>query len=142
MLKAPFRLEYAYKRSTGPIIGRFLTGLLEGRILGVKTADGRVLAPAREFDPATGQGVTEDWVEVGPEGTVTAWSWVSQPGDRHPLGRASAWALIRLDGADTALLHVVDGPESAMKNGLRVRACFKDTRTGHITDISHFEVAS
>ena len=48
-------------------------------------------------------------------GVVTSWAWVSQPRPNHPLQRPFAWALIRLDGADTAMLHVVDaGSESAI----------------------------
>ena len=36
-----------------PVIGRFLTGLRDGRILAVRLADGRVLVPPTEYDPAT-----------------------------------------------------------------------------------------
>ena len=36
-------VAYDYKRSVGPILGRFFTELQQGRILGSKTADGRVL---------------------------------------------------------------------------------------------------
>ena len=34
VLRAPHVLEYPYVRSVGPVIGAFLTGLREGRILG------------------------------------------------------------------------------------------------------------
>ena len=40
-MKAPYVLEYAYKRSTGPTTGAFLTGLRGGRILGGRTRAGR-----------------------------------------------------------------------------------------------------
>ena len=68
-------LEYpgGYTRSVGPVIGRFLTGLRDGRILGVRLADGRVLVPPTEYDPATSAPVASEgdhWVEVGPIGTV------------------------------------------------------------------------
>ena len=48
-------LEYpgGYTRSVGPVIGRFLTGLRDGRILAVRLADGRVLVPPTEYDPTT-----------------------------------------------------------------------------------------
>ena len=40
-------LEYpgGYTRSVGPVIGRFLTGLRDGRLLAVRLAGGRVLVP-------------------------------------------------------------------------------------------------
>ena len=44
-LVATHVLEYPYTRSVGPVIGRFFTSLQEGRIEGVRTADGRVIVP-------------------------------------------------------------------------------------------------
>ncbi|WP_246267622.1 Zn-ribbon domain-containing OB-fold protein [Nonomuraea typhae] len=140
-LVAEHVLEFpgGYTRTTGPVIGRFLTELRDGRIVGVRTVEGRVLVPPLEYDPASGEPVTDEYVEVGPAGTVTAWTWVETPLERHPLDRPFAWALITMDGADTALVHAVDaGTLKALKNGTRVRPIWKRDRTGHITDISHF----
>ncbi len=142
-LVATHVLEYPYTRSVGPVIGRFLAGLKEGRIEGVRAADGRVLVPPTEYDPDTGEAVTDEWVEVGPVGEVTTWAWLAEPRSNNPLDRAFAWALIKLDGADTALLHVVDaGDESAVRTGMRVRARFREEREGVITDIEAFEAES
>lgn len=132
-------VEYPYRRSVGPVLGRFFTGLREGRIEGVRTASGRVLVPPMEYDPETGEA-TEGFVEVGRTGVVTTWSWVSRPRAKQPLDRPFAWALIRLDGADTALLHAVDaGEEGRMRTGMRVRARFRDERRGEIQDLHCFE---
>ncbi|WP_312888114.1 Zn-ribbon domain-containing OB-fold protein [Nonomuraea rhodomycinica] len=128
-----------YTRSTGPVIGRFLTELRAGRIVGVRTAEGRVLVPPLEYDPATGDPVTDDYVEVGPAGTVTASAWVQEPRPEHPLDRPFAWALIRLDGADTALVHAVDaGDPKELRPGTRVRPVWRERREGGITDIACF----
>ncbi|WP_176728395.1 Zn-ribbon domain-containing OB-fold protein [Planobispora rosea] len=128
-----------YTRTTGPVIGRFLTELRDGRIVGVRTAGGRTLVPPLEYDPDTGEAVTGEFTEVGPAGTVEGWAWVSEPRAGHPLERPFAWALIRLDGADTALVHAVDaGDVRAMRPGLRVRPRWRTGRTGHITDIESF----
>ncbi|MFI6536561.1 Zn-ribbon domain-containing OB-fold protein [Nonomuraea sp. NPDC050547] len=140
-LVADHVLEFpgGYTRTTGPVIGRFLTELRDGRIVGVRTAEGRVLVPPLEYDPDSGDPVSGEYVEVGPAGTVTAWTWVETPLDQHPLDRPFAWALIRLDGADTALVHAVDaGNAKALEAGTRVRPVWSTTRKGHITDISHF----
>ncbi|WP_327087271.1 OB-fold domain-containing protein [Nonomuraea sp. NBC_01738] len=141
-LTAEHVLEFpgGYTRTTGPVIGRFLTELRNGRIVGVRTVAGRVLVPPLEYDPQTGDAVTGDYVEVGPAGTVTAAAWVAEPLESHPLDRPFAWALIKLDGADTALVHAVDaGNAKALPPGTRVRPIWRERRTGHITDISHFE---
>lgn len=142
-LAAEHVLEFpgGYTRTTGPVIGRFLTELRDGRVVGVRTAAGRVLVPPLEYDPGTGEPVTGEWAEVGPAGTVTTWAWVHRPRRGHPLDRPFAWALIRLDGADTALVHAVDaGTPRGMRPGLRVRPRWRPAaeRTGHITDIACF----
>ncbi|MDP9862657.1 MULTISPECIES: Zn-ribbon domain-containing OB-fold protein [Streptosporangium] len=140
-LEARHILEFpgGYTRTTGPVIGRFLTELRDGRIVGVRTADGRTLVPPLEYDPETGDAVTGDYVEVGPAGTVESWAWVHSPRAGHPLDRPFAWALIRLDGADTSLVHAVDaGDVKALRPGLRVRPRWRAGRTGHITDIESF----
>jgi uncharacterized OB-fold protein len=142
ILSARYVLEYPYRRSLGPVVGRFLAGLAERRILGARAADGRVFVPPTEYDPRTGDAIAE-LVEVADEGVVTSFTWVARPGPKQPLGRPFAWALVRLDGADTALLHVVDapGPES-LRTGMRVRARFAEVPTGSIRDIACFEPVS
>ncbi|MGZ8734240.1 MAG: Zn-ribbon domain-containing OB-fold protein [Acidimicrobiia bacterium] len=140
-------LEYpgGYTRSTGPVIGRFLTGLRDGRFEGVRGTDGKVLVPPTEYDPYTASALSE-FVEVGPAGVVTAWTWVAEPRvGKQPLDRPFAWGLIRLDGADTAMLHAVDvsglgavGGPDAMSVGLRVQPRWRAERTGSILDIEAF----
>lgn len=138
-LHAPHTLAYDYTRSTGPVIGRFLTGLRDRRIEGIRAKDGRVLVPPQEADPLTGEDLSE-WVPVGDAGTVTTWAWVTAPKPQAPLDRPFAWALVRLDGADTALLHAVDaGSESAMSTGMRVRARWAPEPEGGIRDLACFE---
>jgi hypothetical protein len=40
-LTAPYVLEYTYRRSVGPVLGEFLAGLRDARVLGARTAGGR-----------------------------------------------------------------------------------------------------
>jgi uncharacterized protein len=140
VLNAPHAIEYTYTRSTGPIIGAFLTGLREGKILGVRGVDGRVLVPAIDYDPVTSEDLTE-LVEVADTGVVTTWSWNDAPLAAQPLDHPFAWALIRLDGADTAMLAAVDaGEASKMATGARVKARWAEERVGSIRDLICFEV--
>ena len=130
-------IEFPYTRTPGPVIGPFLTGLRDGRLLGIRSNDGRVLAPPLEWDPNTGAALDPDaLVEIGPSGVVETWAWVNHPTAKHPLDQPFAFALIRLDGADTALVHVVDaGSIEAMRTGMRVTARFKDERIGNVNDL-------
>jgi uncharacterized OB-fold protein len=139
-LHASHHIEYPYSRSTGPVIGAFFTGLREGRLLGVEGAGGSVIVPPTEYDPTTSDD-TGDMVEVGPGGVIETWAWVPHPLPKHPLQTPFAWALIRLDGADTAMLHAVDsgGPEQLAK-GDRVTVKFRpaEERVGAMADIHCF----
>jgi uncharacterized OB-fold protein len=138
-LHAPLEIGFDYTRSLGPTLGQFMTALAGRRILGARGADGRVHVPPFEYDPQTGEPPA-GLVPVGPGGTVTTWSWAERPAGGQPLGHPFAWALIRLDGADTALLHAVDaGSAAAMHTGMRVRARWADSPAGHIRDIACFE---
>jgi uncharacterized protein len=138
-LRAPLEIEFDYTRSLGPVLSQFMTALAGRRILGARGADGRVHAPPFEYDPASSDPPGE-LVPVGPEGTVVSWSWMPDPLEGQPLTEPFAWALIRLDGADTAMLHAVDASSpSAMRIGLRVRPRWSVNRTGSIRDIACFE---
>jgi uncharacterized OB-fold protein len=138
-LSAPLVIGFDYTRSLGPVLGRFMAGLRDRRVLGSRTADGRVHVPPLEYDPVTHEPVT-DLVEVRPAGTVVSWTWTSRPLAGQPLDRPFGWALIRLDGADTAMLHAVDvGEPGRMRTGMRVRARWAAERAGHIHDIECFE---
>ena len=138
ILQAPLVLEYPFTRTTGPVIGAFMTGLREGIILGIKRSDGSVLVPPTEYDPETSEPLTE-MVEVGQSGEVLSWTWSPRVREQQPFEAPFAWALIRLDGADTPLLHavLVDGP-GAVTTGMRVRARWRTEREGHIADIEGF----
>ena len=135
-------ITFDYTRSLGPVLGPFMTALRDQRILGARAADGRVHAPPFEYDPVTANP-PDALFEVGPAGTVVSWTWVPEPLDGQPLDRPFAWALIRLDGADTAMLHAVDpgpaGHAGMMRTGMRVRPRWAAARVGSIRDIACFE---
>jgi uncharacterized OB-fold protein len=139
-LQAPLEIEFDYTRSLGPVLSQFMDALAERRILGARGADGRVHAPPFEYDPVSAEPPGSDLIEVGPEGTVVSWSWMPEPLAGQPLAEPFAWALIRLDGADTAMLHAVDaGSAAAMRTGLRVRPRWAARPAGSIRDIACFE---
>ncbi len=147
LLRQDFELGYCYTRSTGPVIGRFLTGLRDRRIVGVRASDGRVLVPPMEFDPLTSEPLADgDFVELESHGEVLSWAWVAQPRAQQPLEQPFAYALIRLSNEGTGdaevvpMLHAVavDGDESAMHSGMSVRACWADERVGTMADLRYF----
>ncbi len=133
-LSAPLTLSFDYTRSVGPTLGAFFTALRSRRLVGIRGSDGRVHVPVVEYDPITNEPLSEI-VPVASVGTVLSWSWQAYPLEGQPLDRPFAWALIKLDGADTALLHAVDG---AVQIGDRVHIHWVDEPVGAITDIAYF----
>lgn len=119
------------------MLGQFFTALRDRRIVGVRGSDGRVHVPPAEYDPVTYEALTEV-VPVSSVGTVVSWTWQSEPLEGQPLDRPFAWALIKLDGADTPLLHAVDAAEGTLSTGARVHAHWVDEPVGAITDIAYF----
>nr|WP_246361244.1 OB-fold nucleic acid binding domain-containing protein [Haloechinothrix aidingensis] len=137
-LHAPLEIGFDYTRSLGPVLTHFMTQLANRRITGIRGSDGRVHVPPVEYDPHTAEALTE-FVDVSDVGTVRTWSWVSHPVEGQPIQRPFAWALITLDGADTALLHAVDvNSTEQIHTGMRVRVRWADEPIGHITDIAYF----
>ena len=138
-------LEFPYTRTTGAFVGPFLTALRDGRILGSRIADSptsgsskgsKVYCPPLEYHPETAAEVPEDFVEVGPGGVVTSWTWVAHPTAKHPFQEPFAFAMILLDGADSSMPHGVKAKSAAdMETGMRVAAQWRDERHGAITDI-------
>lgn len=139
-LSAPLTLSFDYTRSVGPTLGEFFTALRERRILGVRGSDGRVHVPPADYDPVTYEPLGE-MVPVSAVGTVASWTWQPEPLPGQPLDRPFAWALIKLDGADTPLLHAVDagGPDK-IKTGARVHVHWAEETVGAITDIAYFKL--
>ena len=109
--------------------------------MGIKGSQGQVICPPLEYDPKTSDSLSE-FVELTDTGVVTTWSWVVDPLDKHPLDKSFAWALIKIDGADTSMLHAIDaGSIDAMKSGMKVKIRWADERVGAIHDIACFEPA-
>jgi len=138
-LTAPLTIAFDYTRSLGPVLGRFMTGLRDRQVLGIRGADGRVHVPPVEYDPVTCAPLDE-FVPVSSHGTVMSWTWVTKPVAGQPFERPFGWALVLLDGASTSLLHAIDVPSpDALATGMRVRIRWAAERVGRIQDIACFE---
>jgi uncharacterized OB-fold protein len=137
-LSQAFTLGYTYTRSTGPIVGQFLTSLRARKMIGIKASDGKVLMPPVEFDPVSAAALTE-FVDVADSGVVKTWCWVKEPRKAHPSDKPFAWAMILLDGADTPMLHWLDaGEEAAVTTGMRVKVRWAAETKGVMDDLNGF----
>jgi hypothetical protein len=103
-----------------------------------------VVVPPLGYSETTAAEGTE-WVEVRQTGTVTAVAHVERPLDHlHPSPSPFAFVLVQLDGADTALCHVVVDGADRIAVGSRVEAVWKpdEERTGTIRDIAGFRAVA
>src|ERR1051325_8494986 len=125
-----------YKWTTGPTVGRFLAELKEnGRLAGARCGVcHRVYVPPADVCGQCYRPLDE-WVPLTGEGTVVALTTVERAMPFSPVAAPYTLALVRLDGADTNLLHLASGD---LKAGDRVRAVFKTERTGSLLDIAGF----
>jgi hypothetical protein len=142
----PYQLNLHYEHAFGPYYGRLFDEIRTNRrIMGVRTPDGEgALIPPREICDVTHKP-TGTWVELKQTGTVRAMSVIHLQflGQKQPP--PYIYAEIMLDGASTRLIHNVAGIDMSrakdlVKPGTRVRAVWREERTGSLNDISHFEV--
>ena len=141
VLRSDFDLEFTYTRTYGPVLSKFFTELKNQKVVGIKGSNGQVICPAQEYDPITSETLSE-FVDLTDTGVIQTYAWVNDPLDKHPLDKPFAWALIKIDGADTAMLHAVDAGEKAnIKAGTKVKIRWAENRVGMITDIACFELA-
>jgi hypothetical protein len=139
--------------ATGPVMGKFLKGLMEKKILANKCPKcGRLQLAPREVCAVCRVEATE-WQEVGPKGNLevieivyyaspdplTGETRETPYGSIHVLldgckGNETFWHLLRRDQ-----IFQVRESQGGIK-GTRLRPVWADSRTGSIHDIQYFEI--
>lgn len=136
-----------YELASGPSWHRFFEGFKEEKIYGVKCPKcKRVLVPARSFCSLCFED-TDEWVQVSDEGEVKGWSLTNFHFFGMPTDPPFITALIKLDGADTDMDHLIGGFDltdldlvtRTLQMGARVKAVWKKEKKGCIMDIKHFK---
>lgn len=143
LLRSDLTMDLCWRVAAGQTFTVFAEALKERRILGRLCPHCKlVYLPPR---PLCGDCLVElnDWVEVGPQGTVEAITVVHHAITDPVAGEARpvpyAMGLIRLDGASTTLNHCLIG--DASHRGTRVEPVWRDERTGTMRDIETFKEA-
>jgi uncharacterized protein len=138
--------EQPFRWAAGSYGSHFLTEIRDNkRFVGVRCPRcGKVYVPPRRVCGPCYAEMTE-LVPVASEGILVTFSVVSfgfvdpSTGQQRPV--PYGYAVIKLDGADSYLIHFLDetDPEK-IEPGARVRAVFEEDgqRTGSMMDIKHF----
>jgi len=113
-------------------MARFLTGLAERHLWATRCEScGRVYVPPLGFCGRCWREITE-WRELPAEGELVSYTV-------RPTEPPQILGLIRLDGADTQLVHRLGEVEpKELEHVRRVRAVWREDRTGSILDIAYF----
>ena len=103
------KLDLPFSYSAGRTASRFFVELRDHqRILGKRCPRcNRVIVPAQLFCKECFLE-TDEWVEVGPEGTLITFTIVYRKENHHPKETPLAYGIIKLDGADTSVIHLLE----------------------------------
>jgi len=144
LLEVGFQANYPYNYSAGRLLSFFFRELRdEKKIYGRKCSKcGKVYIPPR---PVCGPcfAKTNEWVEVGPQGTLECFTVVyftfldPMTGKKRPV--PYGYGLVKLDRADTRIQHFLsENDPKKLRVGMRVEAVFNEEREGKLSDIKFF----
>lgn len=155
-----------YQWTPGNIYGRFLGGLKNKKILGIKCSTcNKVYCPPQDVCPTCYEDFNPDnFVEVSDEGEITAFTVImhkefpEKPSNEYLDKRIepaktkdfplvwqpdTPYAIIsvKLKGSDTDMLHIAkEGTLNKLAIGKKVKAVWKENPEGYILDIDRFEI--
>ncbi len=137
------QISVPYTWWAGDTASKFFISLRdEKKIMGAKCGQcGRVYIPPRKVCPLC---FTEnpEWVQVSDQGVLLSYTVARRQLASLPKKVPVIFGLIKLDGADTALLHYLGQVElEKLRVGMRLKARFAAKRNGGIRDIAYFKPA-
>jgi len=141
MLIQQGRIKVPYSWAAGKVASRFYLGLRERKIYGLRCPNcNLVYVPPKKVCHRCFSELTE-WVRVSDEGILQTFTIVHyhEPA-LHPVKAPFAYGIIKLDGADTGLVHLIgEANLSDLKEGMRLKAVFRDRPEGNYLDIKYFK---
>ena len=146
-----WRVKAEYAWDTGRAVGRFMAGLKQGKILGIKCPEcNRILIPPRAFCELCYRPI-DQWVPLSDTGVINTFSVSFVNWDATRRETPEVPAVIEIDGAGPGMgiLHVLGevGEDltsvlNKVKIGKKVQAVWKppQEREGSISDIRYFRL--
>ena len=138
------KLALPYQYFAGAVGSKFLVALRdEKKILGQRCPQcNRVSIPPRKHCEKCFADLSESWVELGHTGEITNFTIVNYAEPYLPVKAPYILALIRLEGSNTPIAHIVQGiATDKVQIGMKVKAVFAEKRIGSMMDIMHFAPA-
>ncbi len=133
-------LKVPYRYSMGATTSRFFIEIRDNRrIMGIRCPQCDVVFVPPRTTCGRCFSQLQEWVEVGDTGTLETYTQVRYTTPVQPVAAPFYYGIIKLDGADTGLAHVVGGLKGQEPRiGMRVQAVFRENRKGNMLDIIYF----
>lgn len=138
------KLALPYTYFAGRVGSKFLTTIRdEKKIMGIKCNKcNKVFVPPRQTCDVCMEDIRDNWVDVQNTGEVTNFTVIRYDDKHLPKKAPYVLAMIKLEGADTSMVHVVEGIDvDKAKIGMKVQAVFAEETTSTLMDIDHFAPA-
>lgn len=136
------KLALPYTYFAGRVGSRFITTIRDQKkIMGVKcNRCDTVFVPPRQTCEICMEDIRDNWVDLQPTGELVNFTVIRYDDKHLPRKAPYVLGLIKLDGADTPMAHIVEevAPE-ALSVGMRVEAVFAAETTNTILDIDYFK---
>jgi uncharacterized OB-fold protein len=134
-------LKVPYRYSMGATTSRFFIEIRDNRkIMGIRCPQCDVVFVPPRTTCGRCFSQLHEWVEVGNQGTLETYTQVRYTTPVQPAAAPFYYGIIKLDGADTALAHLVGGLNGQEPRiGMRVQAVFREDRKGNMLDIRYFK---
>jgi hypothetical protein len=134
-------LKVPYRYSMGATTSRFFIEMRDNRkIMGIRCPQCDVVFVPPRTTCGRCFSQLHEWVEVGNQGTLETYTQVRYTTPAQPAVAPFYYGIIKLDGADTGLAHIVgDLKGQEPRIGMRVQAVFKEERKGNMLDIRYFQ---
>ena len=134
------RISVPYSWWAGDTAGKFYRSIRdEKKMMGTECrACGKVFIPPRKSCPQC-FGADTRWVEVSDEGTLMSYTVARRQLAALPKPVPVYFGLVKLDGADTGLLHFIENVDDReIRIGMRMKIKFSHQRKGTLNDIEGF----
>ncbi len=140
IIEGKMALPYGYL--AGRVGSTFITTIRDkNKILGIKCNHcNKVFVPPRQTCEKCLADIRDNWVELKNSGIVTNYTIVRYDDKHLPRKAPFVMAMVKLDGADTEMVHILEGiQEDKVEIGLKVKPVFAVETTNTLLDIDHFE---
>lgn len=136
-------IKVPYRYNMGKVTSKFFIEIRDHKkICGIRCVNCKITyVPPRSI---CGKcfSILQDWVEVSDQGTLETFTVVNYSTMVHPVPAPIIYGIIKLDGADTGLAHLIgEADPEKLHIGMRLQAVFKDNRQGNMLDILYFKPA-